>query len=102
MRKVFNDIVEKTKACENSQSMFSLPAIENFKILENDNKPSGATLLSCTYVIGDENENITVDYKSKDQCRTFQVNPDRNIVKILWKKDGKIIDSFDTGWDDKI
>jgi len=102
MEKVFNDIVDKTKKCEKNQEMFSLPHIEDFKILIKDNETSGATLTSCTFNIGDENEKITVDYETKDKCRTFQPNPDRNIVKILWQKDGKTINSFITAWDDKI
>lgn len=102
MKTVFEDIVKKTNECEERQDMFTLPHIESFKIVKKENPTGGATLLSTTYIIGDETENITVDYESKDKCRTFQVNPDRNIVKILWKKDGKLIDSFNTAWDDKI
>jgi hypothetical protein len=102
MEKVFQDIVNETKKCGENQDMFRLPHIENYKIVENDNETNGATLLSRTYVVGNETENITVNYESKDKCRTFQVNPDRNIVKITWRKDGKIIDTFNTAWDDKI
>ncbi len=102
MKKVFEDIVDKTKKCEENQDMFSLPHIDNYKIVEIENKTGGATLLSRTYIIGNETENITVDYESKDKCRTFQVNPDRNIVIISWKKEGEVIDSFNTAWDDKI
>ena len=90
MEKVFKDIVDKTKKCEENKDMFSLPHIENYNIAEKDNETNGAILLSRTYTVGDETENITVDYESKDKCRTFQINPDRNIVKITWKKDGKI------------
>lgn len=102
MKTVFDDIVKKTNECEEMQEMFTLPHIENFKIVDKENSTGGATLLSRTYIIGDENENITVDYESKDKCRTFQVNPDRNIVKIVWEKDGNIIDSYNTAWDDKM
>lgn len=102
MKEVFEDIVKKTNECEEKQDMFSLPHIENYEIFETENQSGGATLLSRTWVIGDEKENIKVDYESKDKCRTFQVNPDRNIVKISWNKDGEIIDSHNTAWDDKM
>nr|BFF40859.1 hypothetical protein BACY1_26640 [Tenacibaculum mesophilum] len=102
MKKVFKDIVDNTKKCEENQDMFSLPPIDNYDIAETDNETKGVILLSRTYNIGDETENITVNYESKGKSRSFQNNPDRNIVKIVWQKDGKEIDSFGTAWDDKI
>lgn len=102
MKEIFEEIVTKTKECEANKESFYLPSIQDYEVKQTDNETEGAVLVSVSFFISDGDENITVDYESKDKCRTFQINPDRNYVTIKWVKSGKTMDSYNAVWDDKM
>jgi len=101
MKKVFDDIIETIKNCEANCCMFNLPNIGNHEFVKKEHEAKGSILFSISYIIGNETENINIDYESRDKCRTFQVEPDLNIISVVWMKNGLVVDKLHSSWDDK-
>lgn len=79
--------------------MFNMPSLDGAKVEENDLPEEGADLLHREYDVNLENgESIHIDYHSKDKCRTFQVNPDRSVIKVECSDPSY---DFSDAWDEK-
>lgn len=102
MEVLYRTIIEVTKNAANTKESFFLPSTDDFNIKKSDYASGGATIYGEKYLIGDENENIVVTYESKDKCKTFQINPDLNIVTVTWKKNNIVMETFSESWEDKM
>lgn len=102
MKEIFEKNVNRVKECSEKQDMFVLPSTNNYEIEESEFSSVGATLFGKKYIIKNGEENIIVTYETKDKCRTFQINPDLNIVKVSWIKGTESVDSYNESWSDKM
>tara|TARA_R100000935_G_C2835771_1_gene167983 strand:+ start:1418 stop:1726 length:309 start_codon:yes stop_codon:yes gene_type:complete len=102
MKELYDKIVNQIKECSKEQDMFILPSIDDFETEESPYSTGGATLFGKKYVIKNNEENIIVTYETKDKCRTFQVNPDLNIVTVEWSNGNESIESYKESWSDKM
>lgn len=102
MKEIFNQIVEHIKKISEGQDSFSLPEIKNAEVKTEVLEALGATLFKRRFLIENEDGKIEILYESKDKCRTNQIKPDWNKVKISYcNKNGKN-ESYTDGWSDKI
>ena len=102
MREIFDKIVEETEKYSKEKESFILPSFPDCKIIEEDYSSGGATLYGKRYEISNEHGKIIVTYESKDKCRTFQVNPDMNIVTVQhYDSIGNIVSNYSQSWEDK-
>jgi hypothetical protein len=102
MKKIYDKILQRTNELAENQDSFSLPTIQNCEIIESDYSSGGATLYGKEYIIKSDEGSITVTYECKDKCRVFQINPDLNIVRIMYSGvDGNVIEQFSISWEDK-
>jgi hypothetical protein len=99
MKELFNKIVEVKEKSSNEKESFILPSFHDCKIVEEDYSSGGATLYGKRYEISNNQSKIIVTYESKDKCKTFQINPDMNIVKIThYDSKGNIVSDFSQSW----
>lgn len=102
MKEIFNKIVDHTEQCSNVKESFTLPSFPDCNITESEYSSGGATLYGKSYEISNGKGKIVVTYESKDKCRTFQVNPDLNIVTVnQYDFTGKLVSNFSQSWEDK-
>lgn len=102
METLFNSIIEKLKETAKEQNSFSPPIIDKYKMEEFDYKSKNNIIYGKKYIIGDSDENIMLTYEIKDKNKTYQPNPDVNIVTITWNKNTETIKSFTETWENKI
>lgn len=102
METLFNSIIEKIQETSKEKKPFIPPIIDGYRIEEFDYKLNNNVIYGKRYIIGDNNENIVLTYEVKDKNRTFQSNPDVNIVNITWSKNTKTIKSITETWENKI
>jgi hypothetical protein len=102
MKEIFDKIVEETEQCSKEKESFILPSFPDCNINEEDYSSGGATLYGKRYEISNEQGKIIVTYESKDKCKTFQVNPDMNIVTVKhYDSAGNIVSNYSQSWEDK-
>lgn len=99
MEELYDMIVERMNEAVINK-VFTLPSINDYKVEKSDYKSGGTTMFGTQYKIGEGGRYIIVTEECKDQCRTFQVNPDRNIVTVTLYKDEKQVKSHRDFWDD--
>ncbi|MCR4030426.1 MULTISPECIES: hypothetical protein [Flavobacterium] len=102
METLYKKIIEEIKIIANAREIFSLPSTDEYNVEKSNYNSGGATLYGEKHIIGDQLENIVVTYESKDKCRTFQINPDLNIVTVTWEKNSIIMETFSQSWEDKM
>lgn len=86
--------------CKSSGNMFDLTQIniEGVTVTKESLKGDGAILYHDVYDIEMSNgESIHIDYKSKDQCRSYQVRPDRSKIAITCSNPEF---NFEDSWDE--
>lgn len=102
MKEVIELIKAKINECKTQGDTFGMPIIDrdDVHVERKDLETGGGTLLHKEYNVNlDGGEWITVDYQSKDKCRTFQINPDRSYVDV--KCSDPTMDFIDA-WDEKV
>lgn len=85
MKEVIELIKAEIDECKKQGDTYSMPKIdrEDVHVERKDLATGGSTLLHNEYDVKfDSGEWITIDYQSKDKCRTFQINPDRSYVDV--------------------
>lgn len=83
MKEIIDAIRAKVEECKETADMFFMPHIDGVKVIERDLPNGGGTLYHKEYKIAlDDGGTITIDYRSKDKCRTFQLNPDRSYIEV--------------------
>ena len=105
MDSILNKIIKKVKVCENEGKMFVLPSFSDTLVVINHSEiePTGSILTGDEWHISKGNEYLDIKYASKDQCRTFQVNPDRSVITIKGRiyKDETLTDvDYSNVWDE--
>lgn len=102
MKEIFDKIVDKTEQCSKQKRSFALPSLPDCNIVESEYSSGGATLYGKCYEVSNGQGKIVVTYESKDKCRTFQINPDMNIVEVKhYDLTGNIVSSYSQAWEDK-
>jgi hypothetical protein len=101
MKKLFDLIVSDLERCRKDRDFFRLRDTQ-FTVTTNNNPLKGANLLDNTTTINNSDEEIIINEVSKDMCRTFQINPDRNHVTVEYISNGKTLESKRFSWDDKM
>lgn len=83
MEKIIDIIKARIEECKETGEMFSLPRIDGGRVIDRELPCDGTTLLHTEYEIAaPDGGTITIDYQSKDKCRSFQVNPDRSYIEV--------------------
>lgn len=101
MRNIFEEIIKIIENCIKTNASFTLPTFNACETVESDYKTGGATLYGVKYVITNGHQKIVVSYESKDQCRTFQIKPDKNIVIVQYFNDkGELVSNYSETWED--
>jgi hypothetical protein len=102
MKEKYNQILATLTACEKNRDHFHVPTFDNVTVSEVDNETKGATLFDRTTILTLGNEKIVINEVSKDATRTFQNNPDKNIVNVSYFVDDKEVEKKSFYWEDKI
>lgn len=100
MDKIIKIIKDRIAECEKSGNMFNLPYIEGIKVTVQDLPNEGFDLFHQEYnLVLPDGSTIDIDYRSKDKCRTFQMNPDRSVISV--KCSNSEFDFCDA-WDERV
>jgi len=102
MNDFFEEIKKKIDDCAAAQEIFSPPHSDDYELIETDHGAEGSTLTHDSYVYKKDNISISIDYQTKDKCRTFQVKPDMNLIGATLSIDGTQVDSYSKAWEDRI
>lgn len=99
----FEQIKLSALECAQNREMFSIPSMPkdvNCETIEIE--PNGSILWGEDYKITfPTGEYIIGEARSKDKCRTFQVNPDRSMVSfVAYNADGIEIGRYADAWDE--
>lgn len=100
IEQIINIIKVRIAECKGTGDMFELPQIEidGVTVKKESLKGDGATLYHDVYGIELPNgESIHIDYRSKDQCRSYQVRPDRSKIEITCSNQDL---NFNDAWDE--
>lgn len=100
MKQVIEQIKEAIAECERNGDMFKMPSLDrkDVKVTNTDLGSHGSVLYSEEYKIEFENGDwIHIKYESKDKMRTFQVNPDRSVIKVTCSDPAL---DFSDAWDE--
>lgn len=99
IHEMINVIKEKILYCKQTGEMFDLPKVIDAKVVINDLPEEGADLFHREYKIDlASGESILIDYHSKDECRVFQLNPDRSVISVKCSQPEL---DFKDSWDEK-
>lgn len=85
MIRIIEAIKTRIAECKHSGDMFEFPQIdiEGVVVKKESLKGDGSTLYHDVYDISlPDGATIHIDYRSKDQCRSYQVRPDRSKIEI--------------------
>lgn len=102
MKQVIELIKETIAKCEAEGKMFNLPSLNraDVKAEMKDTGSHGSVLVSAEYsLVFDNGDWIHIIYESKDKDRTFQVNPDRSIIKVECSDPSL---NFSNAWDERL
>lgn len=100
MERIINIIKSRIAECKSSGNMFELPQMdfEGVTVTKESLKGDGATLYHDVYDIEMPNgEGIHIDYRSKDQCRSYQARPDRSKLEVKCSNPDY---NFNDAWDE--
>lgn len=100
MKQIINIIKAHIAECKSMGNMFDLPQIDidGVDVTKESLKGDGATLYHDVYDIKlADGQSIHIDYKSKDQCRSYQVRPDRSKIEISCSNQEH---NFNDAWDE--
>lgn len=85
MKQVIEQIKATIAICKAERKMFNLPSLnrDDVKVNVKDLGSHGSVLTSDEYsILFDNGDWIHIIYESKDKDRTFQINPDRSIIRV--------------------
>lgn len=85
MKQVIEQIKQAIAECKKNSNMFKIPSFcrEDVKITNTDTGSHGSALYRKEFNIEFDNGDwIYIEYESKDKMRTFQVNPDRSVIRV--------------------
>lgn len=105
IKHVLEQIKLSALECAQHGEIFSVPSMpEGVNCVTEEIKPNGSTLWGQKYKITFlTKEYIIGEARSKDKCRTFQVNPDRSEISfVAYNADGIEIGRYVDAWDEKI
>lgn len=101
MQQVINIIKQTIKHCKNNGKMFHLPSLGRNDLTESrtTNNTDNTILYSETYEIKFNNGDwIKIIYESKDKCHTFQINPDKSVIRVTCSDSSF---DFNDAWEEK-
>lgn len=100
MKQIIDIIKAHIAECKSTGNMFDLSQIdiEGVEVKMESLKGDGATLYHDVYSINLPNgDSIHIDYRSKDQCRSYQVRPDRSKIVVTCSNQDY---NFNDAWDE--
>ena len=101
MREVLELIKARIEECKSQGDTFCMHKIDRDDVhIEIKDLPTGGSaLLHKEYDVRfDCGDRMTIDYQSKDKCRTFQINPDRSYINVECSDPDM---NFVDAWDEK-
>lgn len=101
MKQIIELIKKAVAECKADGDMFKMPDLERpeVKVIETEHTSHGAVLYSEEYRIEfPSGEWVLVEYESRDQCRPFQINPDRSVIHVT-SSDSSL--GFNDAWEEK-
>ena len=102
MKQVIEQIKQAIAECQKNGDMFKMPSLnrEDVKVSRTDTGSHGSVLYSEEFKIAFDNGDwIHIEYESKDKMRTFQVNPDRSVIRITSSEPSL---NFSDAWDERV
>lgn len=100
MKRIIDIIKLQINECKNTGDMFEMPPLdmEGVSVIKESLKGDGSTLYHDIYDIDlQTGESIHIDYRSMDQCRCYQVRPDRSKIEISCSNPDY---NFNDAWDE--